>query len=662
MINKSPHKQSVVFLCFVAIYLLLPVYATAQTGERKIRIAVAEFWHETRTFSPHPTTIEDFEYYGPPTADILDTDRGFVGGFKIMIQELGGAELIGVTSPLYPGGDKTGGWVTRKAFDKYTGLIVRDLEAAGPFDGVYLSLHGGMAVTGIPKAEAEIVRRIRKVVGKIPIVVTIDLHANEDHELSDAADAVLALKRVPHYDTALQGERAARLLMKCIRGQYKPVMATRKPGVIVASVFQATDISPGMEIMERARKWENRHRDVYVSVVLGYAYADVPDAGVAVLVITNDDQVLADSIADDMSKYIRNVRKDLAGKQLPAPPEGVKQAIDAAASGATPVLIADHSDRTGASTHILEELIRQGAQNFCIATLRDGRAIKKISSGHKVGSRIQIEVGGYPGGVAGNPLPIEGTVDFIGDYQNKPIAVIRFGKANRIILSDGIMQVTSADIFPALGIDFQELDIIVVKSRVSFRRGFQETGIVRSIVLIDAPGDTPADLSTLPFKNIPEKSYPIYSGKSAAKIFEEGVISDGKNFALTFAPDGQSLYVTRREVLDDGTRVVDILQSRLQSGRWSIPEKASFNSNYRDADQFISPDGSKLFFMSERPLPGSTEKNDYDIWVAEKIGNGWGEPKHLGARINTHPIGYLPGPLRSRQICRAGESGQQYQY
>ncbi len=635
---KLLFSQITIFLCFTALNLFLSVNASAQTQEKEIRIAVAEFWHETRTFSPYTTTIEDFEFYGPPTTDFLDTDRGFIGGFKTMIKELGNAKLIGMTSPNYPGGDETGGWVTRKAFDKYTNLIIRDLKAAEPLDGVYLSLHGGMAVSGIPKAEAEIVRRIRKIVGEIPIIVTIDLHGNEDHELADAADAVLALKRVPHYDTDLQGERAARLLMRCIRGQYKPVMATRKPGVIVASVFQATDISPGMEIMERARKWENRQHDVYVSVAMGYAYSDVPEAGVTVMVVTNDDQALADSIADDMSNYIWKIRKELAGKKQPTLSEGVKHAIKAANRGETPVLIADHSDRTGASTHILGELIKRGARNFCIATLRDDKAIMKITSKHKLGDKIRIKVGGYIGEFAGNPVSIKGKIEFLGEYHNKPIAVIRFGKSNRIILTNEKMQVTNVEIFKAVGIDFSALDIIVVKSSTSFRRGFQETGIAKTIVLIDTPGDGPADLSILPFKNIPEKSYPIYNGKSEAQIFEKNVVSDGKNFALTFSPDGKSLYVTRRELVgNDGAMLVDILQSKLKRGKWSIPKKVSFASNYRDADQFISPDGNKLFFMSERPLPGKTEKNDYDIWFVEKAGKDWGTPKHLGPLINSHP-------------------------
>ncbi len=147
-----------------------------------------------------------------------------------------------------------------------------------------------------------------------------------------------------------------------IRGTYKPTTATRKPGVITPSVYQGTGVSPARDIMERARRWECRRPDAFVSVFFGFAYADAPDAGATVSVMTNDDQSLADEIADDMAEYIWRVRAEFAGRKLPTTDEGVALAIAAARAGKTPVVIADHADRTGNSTHILEALIQQEAR------------------------------------------------------------------------------------------------------------------------------------------------------------------------------------------------------------------------------------------------------------------------------------------------------------
>jgi len=495
---------------FVPLLLALGLLASCSPSPRTFRIAVATFSHETCTFCPGETTMEDWEAYGPPTADILGADRGYIGGFKNMCREFGNVELIGITSPRGVAGGSSKSWNTREAFDRYTGLMAADLEKAGRLDGVFLALHGAMAVQEIPKPEAEIVRRIRAVVGNIPIMVTLDLHANEDRELSDAADAVFIVKRYPHYDTTKQGERAARVMIKTLKGRYRPTMATRKPGIITPSVFQGTGTSPAMEIMERARRWECRYNDVYVSVAFGFAYADVPDAGATVMVVTNDDQELADRIADDMSGFIWRMRREFAGKKLPGVKEGISLVLEAVRQGRTPVVIADHSDRTGGSTHILRELIRRGAKNFCIATLRDEHAVAEISKNHKVGDFVSILVGGHSDRFAGEPVSIQGTVSFIGTYRRDGTVVVRFGENNAVILTEHLMQVTDTDIYGKVGIDFEALDIVSLKSRVHFRRGYCETGIAGAVYEIDAPGLGPADLTLLPYKNIPRDLYPVY--------------------------------------------------------------------------------------------------------------------------------------------------------
>jgi len=204
------------------------------------------------------------------------------------------------------------------------------------------------------------------------------------------------------------------------------------------------------------------------------------------------------------------MRREFAGKKLPKTKEGVALAIKAVKEGKTPVVIADHSDRTGGSTHILEELIKQGVKNFCITTLRDERAIQKIQKQAKVGDQITLNLGGYSDKYAGNPVPISGKVEFLAGFGRDTLAVLGFGENNHVILTSQLMQVTDTTIFKPVGIDFKNLDIIVLKSRVHFRRGYHETGIAGAIIEVDAPGWGPADLSTLPYKNIPKDIYPIY--------------------------------------------------------------------------------------------------------------------------------------------------------
>ena len=479
---------------------------------KKIRIGVATFSHETCTFCPDPTGIAEWEFYGPPVRgnDVLN-QGGYISGFVKAAKEYDNIELVGILSPRDSKGGSSGSWVTKEAYDKYANGIANDLKAQGPFDGVYLAIHGAMAVTDVPKPEAELVRRVRQTMGQIPVVATFDLHANEDQEFLDAADGGFIIKRYPHYDAAFQGERAMRYLLRVIKGDYKPAKATRKPGVITPSVVQGTGVSPAMEIMERARIWEDRTPDAFVSVAFGFAYADVPDVGATVMVMTNNDQALADRIAQDMSDFIWKKREVFAGKKFPKVKEGVTEAIAAAKAGKTPVVVADHSDRTGNSTWILEELMRQGAKKVCVATIADNKAIEEIKAKAKVGDTVSVNVGGYADQFAGKPVKVDGTVEYLDKYQqHATVAVLRYGETNHLILTPVLDQVTDPGILEDLKIGVANCDLIVIKSRVHFWRGFVEDGLAKAVVVIDAPGLGPADLSTIPYKNAPVKDlYPL---------------------------------------------------------------------------------------------------------------------------------------------------------
>jgi microcystin degradation protein MlrC len=478
-------------------------------------VGVARFAMETCTFCPRPTGIEEWEHDGPPIDGeaVLDANE-YVRGFVRRTREVGDTTLVGSYSPRRPVGGSSGSWVTEAAFEKYADGIAEGVADIDGLDAVYLSLHGAMAVDGVPKPEAETVRRVRAAVGDRPIYVTLDLHANVDHELADAADAVFIVKRYPHYDAAYQGERAARVLHRQLRGTYEPTVATRTPGVITPSVFQGTGESPAMEIMERARRWERRETDAFVSVAFGFAYADVPNAGATVMVVTDDDQRLADEIAEDLSAYIWRVRESFAGKTLPKTEAGVRRAIAAAEDGRTPVVLADHADRTGNSTHVLAELIRQGASNAIVASIADERAVETIREQAAVGDRVTVDVGGYADRYAGEPVTIDGEVEYLGPYRGgysefDTVAVLRFGDDNRVVLTPSLHQVTSPAVFESIGVDFEACEIVAIKSRVHFRRGFVETGVAGEVVIVDAPGLGPADLTQLPYENVPGDLYPL---------------------------------------------------------------------------------------------------------------------------------------------------------
>jgi microcystin degradation protein MlrC len=468
-----------------------PVPATSDVAP--VRIAVLRFAHETCTFCPGgDVTIEDWtKIRDMDVGDEVLTAGGYTRGFTRAIREYQGVELIGLTSPPGVYGGSSRSWSTRETFEEIMAGQIADLEAAMPVDGVYLALHGAMAVRGIPRPEAEIAKRIREVVGPdVPIAATFDLHANEDEEFLEWADISLVIKRYPHYDTALQGERAARLLLRTIRGSYTPTSATRRPGIVTPTVLQWTGRSPYMDIYERARRWESREDDVFVSVALGFPWSDVPDLGANIQVITNNDQDLADRIADDMNEFMWRVREAMFDTEFLMPEEAVARAIVDIESGTSPVVLADYSDRNGDATWILDEIVKQGLSGVLYGTVRDELVIQKLlATEAQPGDAFDMPVGGFADESSGRPVQITGTLSYLGEGMGyETIAIVEFGEGNALIITPALRQVIWTEQLEVGGLDPDDFNAFVTKSRVHFRRGFDETGYARSIYIVDAPG------------------------------------------------------------------------------------------------------------------------------------------------------------------------------
>ncbi|NNF33810.1 MAG: hypothetical protein HKN68_06860, partial [Saprospiraceae bacterium] len=248
--------------------------------------------------------------------------------------------------------------------------------------------------------------------------------------------------------------------------------------------------SPSMDIMERARRWEARQNDAYVSVFYGFPWSDVPDIGATVHVITNDDQELADSIANDMEEYIMRVREDFALGTYPMPDEAVSKTKEAIAKGNTPIALGDYSDRPGDATWILKELIDEQVEGVLYACLRDENVLEKLKNDNATaGDPFDMEVGGFTGPQAGKPIRIKGEVKYFGpkwSYEN--IAVIEYGINNLLIITPTYEQITTLGRLRFDPVEPDNYQVFVVKSRVHFRRGFDETGYAKTILVVDAPG------------------------------------------------------------------------------------------------------------------------------------------------------------------------------
>jgi microcystin degradation protein MlrC len=508
------------FVALLAIAACTPPASTDPAPSEeppKLRFAVMTFSHETCTFCPGgDSDIERWTKLRPPyVGDEIFSAGSYIPGFVRAMREYADVELIGLESPAGVYGGSSAAWTTEEAFNHFLDIMLEDLREAMPVDGVYLALHGAMAVRNVPRPEAEIARRFREVVGPdIPIVGSFDLHANEDEEFLRWADMAFITKRYPHYDSYLQGERSARALVRIAKGLYTPTTATRKPGVITPTVLQWTGQSPSMDIMERARRWESREEDVYVSVAYGFPWSDVPDVGATVHVMTNNDQALADRIADDMSDFIWRMREGLFGDVPERPDLATNRAIDAFASGATPIVLADYSDRSGDSTFTLRQVVDKQMSGVLIATVRDERVIEALAARDaQPGELFSMEVGGFAAPSSGEPVQIDGTLTYFGEAFGYPqVAVVDFGDRNTLIITPALKQVIWLDEITFGPLNPDDYDVFVVKSRVHFRRGFDETGYANTIILVDAPGPFVGTnaLDALTYENVTLTDYYPY--------------------------------------------------------------------------------------------------------------------------------------------------------
>ncbi len=466
----------------------------AARGDETFRVAVARFSHETCTFCPGgDVEVEDwYRHAEPRTGDDVLRLSSYVRGFSKKAGEYNDMELIGLTSPVGVWGGTSRSWNKEEVFDYFVGNMIDELREQMPVDGVFLSVHGAMAVRNIDRPEAEMARRFREVVGEdVPIVATFDFHGNEDEAFLEWADGTFVTKRFPHYDAYRQGERAARYLRNMMRGEYTPAIAVRRPPILTATVLQWTGQSPLMDIYERARRWEDREPGAYVNVFLGFPWSDVPTIGTTVQVMTDGDQELADHIAEDMAWFIWDVREGWAHGEFPQPDEAVRLTREAIDAGETPVVLADYWDRPGDATWTLRELIDQNVPRVLYGALTAEPALDAIwEEDLQPGDAFDRPVGGYTGPQAGEPVRIKGTLIWRGEqWGYDRVAAIEFGDSSVIFLVPAYQQLRTPESLRVGPVEPDEFDVFVLKTRVHFRRGFDETGYAPTIHIVDAPGD-----------------------------------------------------------------------------------------------------------------------------------------------------------------------------
>jgi microcystin degradation protein MlrC len=273
-----------------------------------------------------------------------------------------------------------------------------------------------------------------------------------------------------------------------------------------------------MDLVQRALTWEAREPDLYMNVFFGFPFADVPDVGMTIQAMSNGKPELARKAADDVATWAWRRREELLKTAKVHPiPDGVTLAKQAVARGAWPVVLADHSDRSGSATWVLQQVIEQDLSDVLIATLADGKAIAALKAkGAKPGDPFDMEVGGRADQSAGAPVRLQGKVVGAAEVGGKFWVSVAFGRGNVLLLSEYLTQVMDPLDLKGPGFTIDQFKVFAIKSRVHFRRGFDDSGFAKTILLVEPiePFLGTVRLDALAYKNVDVKKFYPYGDVS----------------------------------------------------------------------------------------------------------------------------------------------------
>ncbi|MEX0678680.1 MAG: M81 family metallopeptidase [Pirellulales bacterium] len=485
-----------------------------------MRVGIIALQHESNTFCATPTTTADFEKGALLTGQDIRRHWGDshheVGGFFAGLEEM---EIEPV--PVFLAWAMPGGIVTARTLESLLWAMLDQLRAAGELDGVLVAPHGAGVAENAPDMDGSWLRELRSRVGPLlPIVGTLDLHANLTETMVRATNALVAYRTNPHLDQRERGREAARLLARMMRGEIRPTQAAAFPPLVVNIERQSTASSPCRETYEALTDMLADQQVLSASLLLGFPYADVREMGTSVLVVTDDDPDLARRLADDFAEYLRLRRGAFVGELV-----SVDAAIDRAEAARGPVCLLDMGDNVGGGapgdgTVLLHALVkRRVAKAF--ACLFDPESVERaVAAG--IGASVELELGGKTDRLHGEPVAASARVRGIyggkfsepearhggrTDYDMGQTVVLELSGGQTVMITSrriapvSLRQLTSCHVEPGA---FQ---VIVAKGVHSPVAAYAP--VCPTMVRVNTPGVTTADLSQLGYRNRRKPLFPF---------------------------------------------------------------------------------------------------------------------------------------------------------
>ncbi len=485
-----------------------------------MRVVTGAISHETSTFTPVPTTRENYQQRSGFLRGeaVLETFTGTntpTGGFIDGARSHGFGLIPTIHTTPHPSGP-----TPREIFDEVVDELLDGVAAAGEVDGVLLELHGAMVAEGIDDCEGHILAAVRHLVGPgTPVLAQLDIHANVSAGMVEMADVLIGRETYPEIDMAARGRECADVLVRMHRDGLQPTLALYQIPM-VWGMNQVTAHAPMREAIEALHRIEALPGVICGSIATCFPLADIPDMGASVYVATDNDPAMAERHARELGQWLYARRSDW---HFPMP--STIEVLDRlAGQGPFPVVLADRNDNPGGGspgdgTAMLRAFLERRLQKACILYIVDPEAVAACRAAG-VGASVELDVGAKTTPLQGRPVRLTAEVMALSDgrfaYDGPmyaglqgnmgPSAHIRQGGVHVLLVSEREQPFDTA-FARTLSLDPKTMNYVGVKSAAHFRAAFEP--FAGCIYVVAEPSVHSAETGHLTYQNLGRELYPL---------------------------------------------------------------------------------------------------------------------------------------------------------
>jgi len=482
-----------------------------------MRVAMGQIMQETNSFSPIPATVQTFKDHlflegNEIPCKLKDTNSEVAGFIDVVDREKCEPIYTVVTQAV------TCGPVRRDALDFLIQNLLERLEKAGDIDGIYLALHGAMLVDKTQDGDGLVLQAVREKVGSgIPIVGSVDLHANITPLMVECADALVAYRTFPHTDFREVGAKATDILFKIIKKEIAPEMALCKISMLLPPEAAQTNREPALKLVQAVKKIEAEPSVVTAFFCHVQPWLDIPDVGCSTVVVTNGDKETARKKARELADLFWSLRRDFEVSLVPVS-KAIQRAMDEVEG---PVVLLDSADGTssgasGDNTEILEALLGAKLDKPSYTMVIDPEVVElAIEAG--VGNTISVILGGKIDKRFSHPIKVTARVKTISDgvfkCEGPLMRGVEFHMGRTVVLVAGKVYIVVMErptflwdpgLYRSVGLEPKNAKIVVVKSPVA-----AYADIAEKMIFVDTLGASSPHFTKLPFEHVTRPLYPF---------------------------------------------------------------------------------------------------------------------------------------------------------